>query len=126
MATALVITPQQDYGSTCFEAFRARGVFPVVISTIDQAMLLLKQFKVDVLVVHSPGDAGTDSGCSRLRELAAGTPTLVVTELPAPHALAVQLRDAIRQAVQRELTTPREPTADESRASSSSRGGSSV
>jgi hypothetical protein len=126
MATALVVTPEQDYGSACFDAFRARGVFPVVISTIDRAILLLKQFRVDVLVVHSPADAGNDSDCARLRELAAGTPTLVLPELPEPHALAVHLRDVIRASVQRELTTSREPTADGSRASSSSRGGSSA
>jgi hypothetical protein len=126
MPTALVITADRDYGSACFAAFRARDLFPVAISTIDGALPLLKQFRVDVLVIHALGQAGTDATYDRLREHAPRTPILVITELPAPQVLAVQLREVIRDAIQRELTTPRETTAGESRASSSSRGVSSV
>jgi hypothetical protein len=117
MATALVITSERDYGSTCYEAFRASDLFPVVIRTLDRAIPLLREFKADVIVLHASRDEAKDAAYARLREHAPGTPVVVLTQLPLPQALASRLRDAI----QRELTTQGERTGDGSPASSSSR-----
>lgn len=117
MATALVITSERDYGSTCYAAFRASDLFPVVIRTLDRAIPLLREFKADVIVLHASSDEEKDAAYARLREHAPETPIVVLPQLPLPPALASRLRDAI----QRELTTRGERTGDGSPASSSSR-----
>jgi DNA-binding response OmpR family regulator len=95
MATALVITSESEYGSSCYPAFRANGLFPVVISTIERAVSLLKQFRADVIAVDAGSVRDDSSAPMRLAEYASGTPVVLLSELPEPKALVSRLRAVI-------------------------------
>ena len=106
MATAVLVTRERDYGSTCYAAFRQRDLFPMVAATVEEAAAFLTQFKVDAVVLLAC-EAEAEVHAMRFAPHLSGVRVIVVPELPTPQALASRVRSAIGgELVQRAASRP--------------------
>jgi len=92
--TAVIIARDPRYGHECQDAFRQAGVFPVVVHSADRALVLLRQFRTDVVVLEHDDDAGESPA---LAVLAQPTPLLTYPRLPPPAMLAEAVRDMVQK-----------------------------
>jgi hypothetical protein len=76
--TALIVTPCPDRGRACRTAFLRSGYLPVIVGTVHEAIRLLRQFRTDLIVIHTPNNAGIDAP-SRDRLTRAAGPTRIIT-----------------------------------------------
>lgn len=100
--TVILITRDHAYGCACHGTFREAGLFPVCVAGIDRAVALLREFRVDLVVLHLADESVEVSAIERLYSTLVSsspqTPVVVYRLLPIPRALAAAVREAIGRA----------------------------
>jgi hypothetical protein len=88
----LVIAAASGRGTKCYDASGAEGILPVIVDSVDRAVSLLRQFRVDG-IVFQPREAGeVDALYTTLAEVAPDMPVVLYRELPSPRVLASVMR----------------------------------
>jgi hypothetical protein len=100
MKTILIVTRNDKYGRLCYDAFRSTGLFAVVVDSGARALVLLAQFRPNIVVVErsTPYPAEWESV---LIDLAGTTPVLTYPELPKPTELAAVVRGVLAPRIER-------------------------
>lgn len=94
METVVIVTSDGDYGRLCYDAFRRVGMFAVVVDCGARALVVLAQFRANIVIVERPARDPPEWE-SVLIDLAGTTPILTYPKLPKAAALANEVRDAL-------------------------------
>lgn len=86
--TVLVIAAASRHRTRYDDACEIEEIIPVVVHSVERAVSLLRQFRVDVVVFQPSEGRESDALYTTLAEVALDTPVLVYRELPSPRVLA--------------------------------------
>jgi hypothetical protein len=84
----LVIAAASGHGTRRYDMGGIEELLPLVVESVDRAVSLLRQFRVDVVVFQPSEGREADALYTTLAEVAPHTPVLVYCELPSPRVLA--------------------------------------
>jgi hypothetical protein len=105
-ATIVVITSDLKFESECQNAFRNASIFPVVVSRVDRAVSLLREFRADVIVLVPSDATAAEDLRTRITQAAGTTPLLVFATLPSPSQVAAAIRETLDRCESGSKTAP--------------------
>lgn len=105
-STVLVIAAASGHGTRRYDTSGAEGILAVVVHSVDRAVSLLRQFRVDAVVFQPSEGREADALYTTLAEVAADTPVLVYRELPSPRVLASVITGVLARSAPRTAGEP--------------------